>query len=651
MALSREEAFTILGLEEGSTEQEIKEQYKKLALKWHPDKQTENINDENSTKKFQQLSAAYKKLTADEDITPEELADLFQQIFNCPVTITMYEGTDANIIIMNTTHTTNGNGVVCQDATSDTDPGTTAAAATTTTTAAHNDVSTDHGTNDTEDVEVAEKNAEDHAAALLQEEQEKNRKTERRRAKNKKKKEAKKRKKHNPTRAGNDSSSQNGEKDKPTEHKQNYQVPSAAASAVSDDKESDGTMEDDSEVENGEVSDNEDADMNSAFFARATQGAMSKLVGEGKHSSSTREDGRSDSYSLDESDPFVKESRDIAKEGNMLATNGEFKNAIEKFTEAITLYPNDQRYFGNRSFCYDLLGEYDSALIDACEAVRLSPTWAKGYLRKGRALYGLKQYEEAEKAYQEVLKLDSANEDALKELYKCHTLQLMLMGFSVEESEAAARKHTVMAHAIDDLLAGKVETPMANGPLSADYKPVKGPSGATKRHASDSAFNYQNEDNARSLWIGNVNPERVTESQLAELFGRHGRVVSVRILPEKHCAFVNYENAHTASSVLNALQGYYLGGGYLLIRYPDNPKASMIPPQTRSKQHEPQQQPHNDDPSDYNDPSKKTGPVNGNECYFWRTTGCHFGRKCHYKHIPQHRGIDRTATMVPKPRS
>ena len=29
------------------------------------------------------------------------------------------------------------------------------------------------------------------------------------------------------------------------------------------------------------------------------------------------------------------------------------------------------------------------------------------------------------------------------------------MGFSVEESEAAARKHTVMAHAIDDLLAGK----------------------------------------------------------------------------------------------------------------------------------------------------------------------------------------------------
>jgi len=57
----------------------------------------------------------------------------------------------------------------------------------------------------------------------------------------------------------------------------------------------------------------DDADMSSAFFARATQGAMSKLSGEGKqNNSSTREDYRRDSNSLDESDPFIKKSRDIA---------------------------------------------------------------------------------------------------------------------------------------------------------------------------------------------------------------------------------------------------------------------------------------------------------------------------------------------------
>ena len=40
-------------------------------------------------------------------------------------------------------------------------------------------------------------------------------------------------------------------------------------------------------------------------------------------------------------------------------------------------------------------------------------------------------------------------------------------------------------------------------------------------------------------------------------------------------------------------------------------------------------------------PVKVTGPVNGNECYFWRTTGCSFGKNCHNKHIPSHKGIDK----------
>lgn len=38
---------------------------------------------------------------------------------------------------------------------------------------------------------------------------------------------------------------------------------------------------------------------------------------------------------------------------------------------------------------------------------------------------------------------------------------------------------------------------------------------------------------------------------------------------------------------------------------------------------------------------KQTGPVNGNECYFWRTTGCTYGDKCRNTHIPAHKGIDR----------
>lgn len=49
--------------------------------------------------------------------------------------------------------------------------------------------------------------------------------------------------------------------------------------------------------------------MNSAFFARAAQGAMSKL-NEGKPGSSGGD--KNGAHNMDECDPAVKESRDIA---------------------------------------------------------------------------------------------------------------------------------------------------------------------------------------------------------------------------------------------------------------------------------------------------------------------------------------------------
>lgn len=38
--------------------------------------------------------------------------------------------------------------------------------------------------------------------------------------------------------------------------------------------------------------------------------------------------------------------------------------------------------------------------------------------------------------------------------------------------------------------------------------------------------------------------------------------------------------------------------------------------------------------------SKMSGPVNGDECYFWRTTGCYFAEKCRFRHVPESKGVD-----------
>ena len=48
------------------------------------------------------------------------------------------------------------------------------------------------------------------------------------------------------------------------------------------------------------------------------------------------------------------------------------------------------RFFGNRSYCYDRMGQYEKALQDADVAISLAPDWPKGYFRRGRALAGLK---------------------------------------------------------------------------------------------------------------------------------------------------------------------------------------------------------------------------------------------------------------------
>lgn len=38
--------------------------------------------------------------------------------------------------------------------------------------------------------------------------------------------------------------------------------------------------------------------------------------------------------------------------------------------------------------------------------------------------------------------------------------------------------------------------------------------------------------------------------------------------------------------------------------------------------------------------NKLSGPVNGDECYFWRTTGCYFADKCRFRHVPESKGVD-----------
>ena len=91
--------------------------------------------------------------------------------------------------------------------------------------------------------------------------------------------------------------------------------------------------------------------------------------------------------------------------GNDAFKKKDYDKAITHFSNAIHIAHNHVLY-SNRSACHCALADYQKALIDADDAIKLKPDWGKGYGRKGAALHGLRKYDDAIKAYNEGLAVE-----------------------------------------------------------------------------------------------------------------------------------------------------------------------------------------------------------------------------------------------------
>ena len=65
--MAKRDYYEVLGLQKGASADEIKKAYRKLALKWHPDKWSQSSDEEKKTAEanFKEVAEAYDVLSDD----------------------------------------------------------------------------------------------------------------------------------------------------------------------------------------------------------------------------------------------------------------------------------------------------------------------------------------------------------------------------------------------------------------------------------------------------------------------------------------------------------------------------------------------------------------------------------------------------------
>ncbi|XP_060886832.1 tetratricopeptide repeat protein 31-like isoform X2 [Labrus mixtus] len=403
--------------------------------------------------------------------------------------------------------------------------------------------------------------------------------------------------------------------------------------SAKDTDSSDGSKEEssdrDTEDDSGSV---EELDMASLFVSKAADIARRKMEQKReKKQSPVKEDsksspGKTEDSVIDKKDSVatssltfednIKISTDLANSGNRFASTGDYSMAVMYFTDAIKFNPTEFKLFGNRSFCFEKMQEYEKALADAELSLSMCPGWVKGLFRKGRALAGLKRYDEASQAFRDVLQLKEEQSkeyaEAAHELMRVQITQLMGFGFTREQSSNALILNGTVEKALKVL--SKLNNrpgPVQNGahpaarlvnvggvsPVLSAIKPAPHPpqshNAPKPPHLNKPLVPVQNMSNVKSqpqpvlnqaprtystdprqphelfpIWVGNLF-EPLTESDLKHLFNKAGVIHSVKLLSYKRCAFVNYTKQEYCDEAIRRFHGFDLNGAKIAVRYPD----------------------------------------------------------------------------------
>jgi len=120
-------------------------------------------------------------------------------------------------------------------------------------------------------------------------------------------------------------------------------------------------------------------------------------------------------------DAAIRASKEFQRQANGFYDRRKFDKAIETYTLAIELNPNDYAIYNNRGAAYHATGEFQKAIDDYTKAVELNPYHFSAYNNRGAAYEDIGNIEQAIADYRQALELDPENKlakDNLKKILK-----------------------------------------------------------------------------------------------------------------------------------------------------------------------------------------------------------------------------------------
>ena len=120
-------------------------------------------------------------------------------------------------------------------------------------------------------------------------------------------------------------------------------------------------------------------------------------------------------------DAEIRAAREFQKQADELYAKKRYEKAIETYTLAIELNPNDYALYNNRGAAYHADGDLQKAIADYTKAAELNPYHFSAYNNRGAAFEDIGDIERAVADYRKALELDPDNKlakDNLRRIIK-----------------------------------------------------------------------------------------------------------------------------------------------------------------------------------------------------------------------------------------